>query len=787
MKICIVCKVWYSQSHYSMRQWFIQDSERICNLCIKKQQEHEQETAEQEGQEEDGSPPGISCIPRLHKEISQVDTLATRLSNIDMTNDTTEPHRAIDQILGELSEPTVPVICELLNALVYERSTSPIYLNALKQLTNKNCTEIPMTYETEYMISANNYFLMGHSPFSLRKHSFSDSNIGAGLLLDFKNCEDNDLHPIVYVGECHFSLEDLWYFAHIRNTKPSPKKNRHILPEHVRNIDSPRPHHHSVLLCPFCATLLDPTNHEETYIMLARMMYEFVGDMDVGYTAFHQLCCKSCFAKNLIENGEDWGEFPGCERYGLKQNLLNANMLGFTSGTPADHCMSAENMHSLTVESGLSKMWCMYLMENISANYSQESTKYKVKLSKSLSKASGWKYMKVTMTNLGKRTCFTCGVNIVNTSACSKCKNAHYCSKFCQRLHWKEHKKICNPETKVEPLPCDSILLNTNERYSIEERQNPENFCKSCKKFTGDSHGYEAYCLGCAKFLFCGPCNGSMPKNNGGEIHGGTSAMHYKGCCPDCVKHLDPDARVMYAALENLIEKNPTGIHVKHMRLCMAQFMLDEQDDLNGKPNEDGIVYAKKEIKWLANNLDYAPAQLLFASLHDPICQMTDVGVYKGPLNIQKLSKCNFYEANIAVAKKYYERACEQKLSCALVVVGLYYKDGNNQCMFEKDEAKGISMLEEAAAMGHTGAMYEVGVKYYFENINRKKGIKLLREAAFNGHYSAMFYIGMEGVEDKTLRSFGKWCVLMLLQKKIFKMEGNQQNLKDAASFYGIL
>lgn len=394
--------------------------------------------------------------------------------------------------------------------------------------------------------------------------------------------------------------------------------------------------------------------------------------------------------------------------------------------------------------------------------------------------------MKVTMTDLGKPTCFACGVNIVKTSACSKCKNAHYCSKFCQRLHWKEHKKICSPDTKVEPLPCDSILLNTNERYSIEERQNHENFCKSCKKFTGDSHGYEAYCLGCAKFLFCGPCNG-LPKNNDGKIHGGTSAMYYKGCSKDCVKHLDPDAGVVYAALDNLIEKDPTGMHVKHMRLCMAQFMLDEQDDLNGKPNQGGIDYAKREIKWLANNLDYAPAQLLLASVHDPICHEKDVGVYQGPLNFQKLSKRNFYEANIAVAKKYYERACEQKLSCALVVVGLYYKNGSNPYMFEKDEAKGILMLEEAAATGHTQAMYEVGVKYLFEKMNKKKGIELLREAAFNGHYNAMFYIGIEGVVDKTLRSLGKWCVFMLLQKKIPFKEENQQNLKDAASFYGIL
>ncbi|GFH47725.1 hypothetical protein CTEN210_04200 [Chaetoceros tenuissimus] len=771
MKVCVVCKEQCPPSRYSMMQWFQEDSR--CDRCVKE----EDEQGAEEGQEDDTS--ANSCIPGPDKKkISQVDTLTTGLSYMEMSN--IKPPRTVDQILGELSEPTESVIYELLLALEYERTTSTTYLKAVKQLSNEYSTDVPRTFETKSMISTNNFFLMGHLPFSLRKHSFSNSDIGAGLLLDFKDRDDNDLHPIVYLGECHFSPLDLWHFAMI--TKKNANNEKKVgLPERLQNFDSLQPekaNHHSVLLCPFCATLLDPLNADQTYIMLARMLYEFVGDMNLGFDVAYQLCCKSCFVKNLlVKNDKDWSEFPGCERYGLLQNMLNSKSLVATTDMPK--CPYAEDLCSWTMKSGLAKSGCMYLMENISANYSDESAKHKIKLSKSLTKASGREVMKISMTHFGKRRCFACGLHIVKTSACSKCKNAHYCSKPCQRLHWRVHKKICSPETKVEPLPGNIILLNTKDRYSTEERQNPENFCKSCKKFTGDSHGKETYCFGCAKFLYCGPCNG-MPKNNDGKINCGNPAKAYKGCCPDCIKHLDTKANVLVTALENLIEKNPTGIHVKHMRLCIAQFLLDG-DDLN-----ESVVYAMKEIKWLANNLDYAPAQLLLASLHDPVCQNQDLGVYNGPMHMAKFSKRNFYEANIAIAKKYYERACEQKLSSALVVVGTYYKTGSNPYMFKKDEAKGMEMLEEAAAMGHTQAMYDVGSIYLFEKRDKKKGIEFLRGSASNGHYDAMFCIGMEGRMDKNLRSLGKWCVLKLLQEKITFGE-KQHLLKDAAFVYGIL
>ena len=55
--------------------------------------------------------------------------------------------------------------------------------------------------------------------------------------------------------------------------------------------------------------------------------------------------------------------------------------------------------------------------------------------------------------------------------ACSKCLCAKYCSKQCQKNHWKLHKMICNeipydsPETKIEKYKLKSINYDAEGNY----------------------------------------------------------------------------------------------------------------------------------------------------------------------------------------------------------------------------------------------------------------------------------------------------------------------------------
>ena len=42
-----------------------------------------------------------------------------------------------------------------------------------------------------------------------------------------------------------------------------------------------------------------------------------------------------------------------------------------------------------------------------------------------------------------KNTCVNCNIHLVKKYTCGKCRKTKYCSVDCQQEHWKEHKLIC--------------------------------------------------------------------------------------------------------------------------------------------------------------------------------------------------------------------------------------------------------------------------------------------------------------------------------------------------------
>ena len=68
--------------------------------------------------------------------------------------------------------------------------------------------------------------------------------------------------------------------------------------------------------------------------------------------------------------------------------------------------------------------------------------------------------------------------------------------------------------------------------------------------------------------------------------------------------------------LQRLLDKEPTGPHVNYTRLFLAQMKLSGLKEFTGVELE--MEAAIQEYYWLANHLDYAPAQFAIATFCDP-------------------------------------------------------------------------------------------------------------------------------------------------------------------------
>lgn len=64
----------------------------------------------------------------------------------------------------------------------------------------------------------------------------------------------------------------------------------------------------------------------------------------------------------------------------------------------------------------------------------------------------GVKHLKITENypTIGtENVCMSCNTHGQKVKSCGKCRRAYYCSVKCQRVDWKEHKKICGNEFSI--------------------------------------------------------------------------------------------------------------------------------------------------------------------------------------------------------------------------------------------------------------------------------------------------------------------------------------------------
>ena len=62
--------------------------------------------------------------------------------------------------------------------------------------------------------------------------------------------------------------------------------------------------------------------------------------------------------------------------------------------------------------------------------------------------------------------CASCGVKKSTLLKCSRCKSVFYCSKECQKSHWKAHKQDCN-QSKVLPPPKSFLQPSKKDLRSV--------------------------------------------------------------------------------------------------------------------------------------------------------------------------------------------------------------------------------------------------------------------------------------------------------------------------------
>lgn len=75
-------------------------------------------------------------------------------------------------------------------------------------------------------------------------------------------------------------------------------------------------------------------------------------------------------------------------------------------------------------------------------------------------------------------SCAYCNKSSVELLRCSGCRNAFYCSKECQRAHWKTHKQQCTRTVSAAPAPSESEFSVDNMmsfiKHYVSVRDQPQ-------------------------------------------------------------------------------------------------------------------------------------------------------------------------------------------------------------------------------------------------------------------------------------------------------------------------
>ena len=349
---------------------------------------------------------------------------------------------------------------------------------------------------------------------------------------------------------------------------------------------------------------------------------------------------------------------------------------------------------------------------------------------------------------------------------CSGCKNVWYCSRKCQKHHWKN---------EGHKLFCKEIQLDTSIKASDDTLSSDKEECSICLEKLDKRNMNNLFIIendGCFK-LECGHTFHSKCLNK-------LRKFGINNLCPMCRRELPSGP--------NELHENATRMYLqdkKHKNLEKIIKMLEDAIKQGNilSYNTLGVIYSDQ------NNLDKALKYFNEGIKHNH------------SLAIFNSAQCNLKIGNFSISKKLYHELILKK-----EYDSEYYRSCNNlaDIYLKNNQFKEASKYFQEAIKGkHPHSYYGLGCLYFSgqgveKNIN--KAITNIKISANYGYGEAFFFLGNiyenERLGSKNLKlSFESYkkgsdnnvkcmfnCANMLLDGI-----GIKQNTQEAFKYYKII
>jgi len=324
------------------------------------------------------------------------------------------------------------------------------------------------------------------------------------------------------------------------------------------------------------------------------------------------------------------------------------------------------------------------------------------------------------------KACANCEKHGANLK-CAKCKNANYCSKACQKQHWKNgHRELCFTPEERRPQTWTSRGSNTL-RKPLGENNEGGNIgeCPVCMECLP---GGDPICTLPCKHVFHQECVENLRKHGVQQV------------CPLCRAELPVDPEEIFKEATRLrsVIAREVGFDLGNSLMTLSESF----ETLSRTPNEQKMMTLVINMYKSAANQNHAKSQYALGmyyhleSLYDQDCNM--------------------------MAVQWYGKAGDQGHAFAQNNLGAIYHVG--EIGVAQDLAKAVEWYRKAASQGNANAQYNLGTMYnqglgvardYEEALCwfRKAFEQGLVEAS--GSLTGMYYNGASIAEGRGLRMGG--------------------------------